>query len=325
MTDVRRLSAALADRYTVERELGAGGMATVYLAHDLKHDRDVAIKVLRPEIGADVGRRAGSCSRSRPPPNLRHPHIVPLYDSGEVTLDAGAGGEGAQTLLYYVMPLVEGESLRERLKRDRQLPIDDALRIAGEVRRRAELRARPRRRPPRHQAREHPARGRARGGGGLRHRPRDQCGGRRADHADGHVVGTPTYMSPEQAAGDGDIDGRSDLYSLACVLYEMLAGQPPFTGPNAATITRQHLIANAPPITNLRPAVPAAGRRRPAARAQQGAGRSVQSGRAVRRGDWINGGDPAGDCRDRRHSRRRRANVPGWPTASLSSLAGAAH
>ena len=125
MTDLSRLSAALADRYRIERELGAGGMATVYLARDLKHDRDVAIKVLRPEIGAALGAER-FLLEIKTTANLRHPHIVPLYDSGEVKLDAAAAGDGPQTLLYYVMPLVEGESLRARMDRDKQLPIDEA-------------------------------------------------------------------------------------------------------------------------------------------------------------------------------------------------------
>ena len=122
MTDVRtRLTAELADRYRIERELGAGGMATVYLAHDLKHDRDVAIKVLHPDLAAALG-PSGSSPRSAPRRELQHPHILPLLDSGE-----------ADGLLYYVMPFVEGESLRDRLDRERQLPIDDAVRIAREV------------------------------------------------------------------------------------------------------------------------------------------------------------------------------------------------
>jgi serine/threonine-protein kinase len=132
MSDVQRLSVALADRYTVERELGSGGMATVYLARDLKHDRNVAIKVLHPEIGAALG---GSrfLLEIKTTANLRHPHIVPLFDSGEVQLEPRTTGESSETLLYYVMPLVEGESLRARIDRDKQLPIDEALRIASEV------------------------------------------------------------------------------------------------------------------------------------------------------------------------------------------------
>ena len=152
----QRLQAALADRYRIERELGRGGMATVYLAEDLKHHRQVAIKVLDPELAAAIGperflREIETVAR------LTHPHILPLFDSGE-----------ADGLLYYVMPYVEGESLRDRLTREKQLPVDDALRIAREVADALSYAHSARRGPPGHQAREHPARGRARGGGGLR-------------------------------------------------------------------------------------------------------------------------------------------------------------
>lgn len=190
--------------------------------------------------------------------NLRHPHIVPLYDSGEVELEARASGEGPQKLLYYVMPQVEGESLRERIDLDKQLPIDEALRIASEV---ADALSYAHARGVVHRDIK-PENILLEGG----HAVVADFGIARALRAAGGVritqtgmsVGTPSYMSPEQAAGDSDIDGRSDLYSLACVLYEMLGGQPPFTGANAATIARQHMIANPPPITNLRPSVPAA-------------------------------------------------------------------
>ena len=218
-------------------------MATVYLAEDLKHKRQVAIKVLRPELGAALGAER-FLREIETTANLRHPHILPLYDSGE------AGG-----WLFYVMPLVDGETLRDRMTRERQLPIDDALAIAREV-------------------------GDALGyahARGVVHRdikPENillesghavvadfgiaravtAAGGERITQT-GFAVGTPLYMSPEQAAADTDIDGRSDIYSLGCVLYEMLAGQPPFTGPNLQSITRQHLVADAPLVTNLRPAV----------------------------------------------------------------------
>ena len=245
MTDVpSQLTEALRDRYTIERELGRGGMAVVYLAEDLKHHRQVAVKVLRPEIAGSLGserflREIEVVAR------LRHPNILPLYDSGE---DGG--------LLYYVMPLVDGESLRDRLRRETELPIDDALAITAEV---ADALAY------------------AHGHGVLHrdikpenillesgHAVVSDFGIARAIRAAGDdrltetglTLGTPSYMSPEQAAGERELDGRSDLYSLGCVLYEMLAGQPPFTGPTAQNVVQQHLVAAPLPITQLRPAVP---------------------------------------------------------------------
>ncbi len=240
-----RLSAALADRYAIERELGAGGMATVYLAQDLKHERQVALKVLRPELAAAIGpdRFLREITTTA---NLRHPHILPLYDSGE-----------AEGFLFYVMPFVEGESLRDRLNREKQLPLDDALRIAREV---ADALSYAHQR-------------------GVIHRdikPENilleaghavvadfgiakavsAAGGDRLTET-GLAIGTPLYMSPEQASGEQDLDGRSDLYALGCVLYEMLAGQAPFTGPTAESLIHQHLAAEPRPITQIRPAVPA--------------------------------------------------------------------
>ena len=241
---VERLGAALSDRYRIERELGSGGMATVYLAHDLKHDRQVAIKVLRPDLAQVLGAER-FLREITTTANLRHPHILPLYDSGE------KGG-----LVYYVMPLVEGGTLRDRLDRDKQLPIDEALAIAREV---ADALG---------YAHTH----------GVVHRdikPENilldgghavvsDFGIARAvsalgDHrltGTGVALGTPTYMSPEQAAGERDVDGRSDLYSLGCVLYEMLGGRPPFTGPTVESVARQHLMTEAAPVTNIRPTVP---------------------------------------------------------------------
>jgi eukaryotic-like serine/threonine-protein kinase len=243
---VSRLTAALADRYRIERELGAGGMATVYLAQDLKHQRRVAIKVLRPELAAAIG--ADRFLREiTTTASLRHPHILPLYDSG-------AAGD----TLFYVMPFVDGESLRDRLKREKQLPLDDALQIAREV---ADALSYAHSR-------------------GIVHRDiKPENIMLEAGHAvvadfgiakaistasgdtltqTGMAIGTPSYMSPEQAAGDGELDGRSDLYALGCVLYEMLAGQPPFTGPTVESVVHQHLVAEPRPISLLRPAVPAA-------------------------------------------------------------------
>jgi eukaryotic-like serine/threonine-protein kinase len=235
----------LSDRYRIDRELGVGGMAVVYLAEDLKHRRKVAIKVLKPELAASLG--ADRFLREiETTANLRHPHILPLYDSGNA--------DGA---LFYVMPLVEGESLRDRLSRERQLPIDEALRIAREV---ADALSYAHAR-------------------GVVHRdikPENillesghavvadfgiakavRAAGADSLTGTGVSIGTPSYMSPEQAAGDGEVDGRSDLYALACVLYEMLGGQPPFSGPTVESIVRQHIIAEPTPVTNLRPAVPA--------------------------------------------------------------------
>ncbi|MBI3981768.1 MAG: protein kinase [Gemmatimonadetes bacterium] len=242
---VAQLSAALADRYRIAQELGAGGMATVYLAEDLKHQRMVAVKVLRPELAAALGH--GRFLREiTTTANLRHPHILPLYDSGE------AGG-----FLYYVMPYVEGESLRGRLDREKQLSVDDALRIAQEVGDALSY--------------AHTS--------GVIHRdikPENillerghavvadfgiaravtSAGGAKLTQT-GLAIGTPLYMSPEQASGVEAVDARSDLYSLACVLYEMLAGQPPFTGPSVAAVIARHALDPVPPLRTTRPGLPA--------------------------------------------------------------------
>ena len=239
-----RLTAALADRYRIERELGQGGMATVYLAEDLKHKRKVAVKVLRPDLAAALGTER-FLREIETTASLRHPHILPLYDSGE-----------AAGFLFYVMPLVEGESLRDRLSREKQLPLDDALQIAREVSDALSY-----------------AHSR-----GVIHRdikPENillesghamvadfgiakavSAAGTESLTQVGMALGTAAYMSPEQAAGERDVDGRSDLYSLGCVVYEMLAGQAPFTGPTVESIVHQHLVADVRPITQLRPAVP---------------------------------------------------------------------
>ncbi len=239
------LSAALAERYRIERELGAGGMATVYLAQDLKHDRPVAIKVLRPELAVAIGAER-FLREIATTANLRHPHILPLYDSGE-----------AAGLLFYVMPFVDGESLRTRLERDRQLPLEDALRISREV---ADALSYAHARGVIHRDIK-PENILLEGNHAVVAdfgiaRAVDAAGGAQLTET-GLAIGTPTYMSPEQAAGNQDLDGRSDLYALACVLYEMLAGQPPFSGPTAESLVRQHIMVDAPPVTNLRPAVPA--------------------------------------------------------------------
>ena len=245
MTDVlTRLAGSLAERYDVQRELGAGGMATVYRAVDVKHQRDVAIKVLHPELGAALGGER-FLSEIRTTARLQHPHILPLLDSGE-----------ADGLLYYVMPLVTGETLRQRLEREKQLPIDDAIAIAREVA---------------------DALGYAHGLGVIHRDVKPEnillreghalvadfgialavqtAGGARMTQT-GLSLGTPQYMSPEQAMGERTIDGRSDLYSLGAVTYEMLAGEPPFTGPNVQAIVARLLAEEPRSLAVQRRAVP---------------------------------------------------------------------
>jgi serine/threonine-protein kinase len=242
-----QLLTALSSTYRIERELGRGGMATVYLARDLKHDRSVAVKVLRPELAAILGGER-FLHEIRLTAQLQHPHILSLLDSGE------AGG-----FLYYVMPYVEGESLRSRLSREHQLPIEDAVRIAHEAADALDY------------AHRH----------GIIHRdikPENillteehalvadfgiaRAAGQRGSGADdrltdtGFSLGTPAYMSPEQAAGERSLDGRTDIYSLGVVLYEMLAGESPHTGPTAQAIMARRLSELAPSVTRLRPAVP---------------------------------------------------------------------
>ena len=242
---LEQLTAALGDRYRVEREVGHGGMAVVFLAEDLKHRRRVAIKLLKPELSAALGSER-FLREIEIAAGLQHPHILPLYDSGQ-----------ADGLLYYVMPFVEGESLRQRLAREQQLPLDAALQITREVGSALQY------------AHEH----------GVVHRdikPENimLSGGQavvadfgiaRALHAagaeqltlSGMVVGTPQYMSPEQAGG-GTVDGRSDQYSLACTLYEMLVGQPPFTGPSFHAVMARHSLEPVPSLRVVRQTVPQA-------------------------------------------------------------------
>ncbi len=239
-----QLKAALANRYTIERELGRGGMATVYLAQDLKHGRRVAVKVLHPELAAALGPER-FLREIRLVAQLTHPHILPLHDSGE-----------ADGFLFYVMPFVEGESLRDRLNREKQLPVGDAVLIAREV---ADALS---------YAHSHDVVHRDIKPENILleagHAVVSDFGIARAITAaagekltaTGIAVGTPVYMSPEQAAGERDLDGRSDLYSLACVLYEMLAGEPPFTGPTAQVVSAKRLTGTVPPLRVTREAVP---------------------------------------------------------------------
>jgi eukaryotic-like serine/threonine-protein kinase len=241
---LEQLAASLSQHYRLERELGQGGMAIVYLATDLKHDRQVAVKVLRPELSSLLGadrflREIHVTAR------LQHPHILPLYDSG-------TAGE----LLYYVMPLVRGESLRERLARERQLPVEEAVAITRAVASALDYAHRQ----------------------GVLHRdikPENillhdgqpmladfgialavtTAGGDRLTHS-GIFIGTPSYMSPEHASGDQIMDARSDIYALACVAYEMLSGEPPFTGPTSQAVIAAMMTTEAKPLTSRRRSVP---------------------------------------------------------------------
>jgi hypothetical protein len=233
---LNRLKAVLADRYAIEREIGQGGMAVVYLGRELKHDRKVAIKVLKPDIASSVSvdrfHREIEVEAS-----LAHPHIVPLHDSGEV-----------DGLPFCVMPFVEGETLDERIEREGALPIDDAVRIARQVADALDY------------AHSH----------GIVHRdikPRNilltskhavvtdfgicravEIAGGESLTSSGIVIGTPSYMSPEQGDPDAEIDGRSDIYALGCVLYEMLIGEPPFTGPTAQVVISRHMSETVPSL-----------------------------------------------------------------------------
>ncbi len=242
---VSRLNAALEGRYRIERELGEGGMATVYLAADLKHERNVALKVLRPELAAVVGAER-FLAEIKTTANLQHPHILPLFDSGE-----------ADGFLFYVMPYVEGETLRGRLDREKQLGVEHALGLAAKICDALDY--------------AHSE--------GVIHRdikPANillskrgeplvadfgialavaQAGGGRITET-GLSLGTPHYMSPEQAAGDTEVDPRSDVYALGCVVYEMLVGEPPFTATTAQAVLAKILTMDAPSVTMVRRTVP---------------------------------------------------------------------
>ncbi len=245
MTDtMSRLAAALSDRYRLDRELGAGGMATVYLAHDVKHDRDVAIKVLHPDLGAALGGER-FLTEIRTTARLQHPHILPLLDSGE-----------ADGLLYYVMPLVTGETLRARLERERQLPIADAVRIAREVASALDYAHRQnvihRDIKPENILLHDGSALVADFGIAL---AVQSAGGQRMTQT-GLSLGTPQYMSPEQAMGERTIDARSDIYALGAVTYEMLAGDAPFLGSNVQAIVAKVLSEKPTPLHTLRDTVP---------------------------------------------------------------------
>jgi eukaryotic-like serine/threonine-protein kinase len=239
-----RISGALSAQYRLEHEIGAGGMATVYLADDLRHDRRVALKVLRPELAAVIGAER-FLAEIKLTANLQHPHILPLFDSGE-----------ADGFLYYVMPFVEGESLRERLRREKQLPVEDAVRIAREVADALDY------------AHRH----------GVIHRDikpenillhdgralvadfgialaASKAGGTRMTET-GMSLGTPHYMSPEQAMGEREITARSDVYALGAVLYEMLSGDPPFTGSTAQAVVARVVTESPRPLLPQRHTIP---------------------------------------------------------------------
>jgi eukaryotic-like serine/threonine-protein kinase len=239
-TDIfSRLQSSLGDRYRVDRELGRGGMATVYLAHDLRHDRPVALKVFHPQLGSEMGERF--LREIRVAARLGHPHILTVHDSGE-----------ADGLLWYTMPVVDGESLRQRIRREGPLPLEEAVRIGRSVAEALDF------------AHTH----------GVVHRDikpenillfrgepmvADFGIALAMDTADqdrltqtGLSVGTVAYMSPEQAMGGSRLDGRTDIYSLGCVVYEMLAGEPPFTGPTPQAVIAKRLMAPPPPLAAVR-------------------------------------------------------------------------
>jgi len=238
------LFTALADRYRLERELGAGGMATVYLAKDLKHDRDVAIKVLKPELTVVLGAERFMHEISTTAA-LQHPHILPLFDSGV------AGG-----FLFYVMPFIEGETIRDRLMREKQLPIGDAIRIASEV---ASALDYAHRRGVIHRDIK-PENVLLHDGSalvadfGIALAASKVGGGRMTET--GMSLGTPHYMSPEQAMGERDIDARSDVYALGVVTYEMLLGEPPFTGPTAQSVVAKVMAEKPAPLRARRDRIP---------------------------------------------------------------------
>jgi serine/threonine protein kinase len=239
-----RLQGALSDRYRIEREIGAGGMATVYLAQDLRHDRKVALKLMRPELSAVIGAER-FLAEIKLTANLQHPHILPLFDSGE-----------ADGCLFYVMPFIEGESLRDRLSREKQLPVADAVRIATEVASALDY-------AHRHQVIHRDIKpenillhdGRALVADfGIALAASKASGSRMTET--GMSLGTPHYMSPEQAMGEREITARSDVYALGAMLYEMLTGDPPFTGSTAQAVVARVLTESPRPMLPQRHTIP---------------------------------------------------------------------
>ena len=256
-----RLAVSLADRYRLERELGRGGMAMVYRAYDVRHDRPVAIKILRPELAASLG--ADRFLREiRFAARLQHPNILPLLDSGEVAAEAGLG----PPVLWYAMPLVEGESLRDRLRRGGPQPLTDVLRWTAEL---ADALAYAHAHGIVHRdlKPENVLLSAAGGEPGVPPhalladfgvaRALETGAGDRLTET-GLAIGTPAYMSPEQSLGDATLDGRTDLYSLGCVVYELLTGEPPYTGPTPHAIVAKRLIDPIPSARRLRESVPPA-------------------------------------------------------------------
>ena len=241
---LERLNDALAGRYSVESEIGRGGMATVFLAEDLKHHRKVAIKVLKPEIATEVATER-FLREIEIVAGLTHPHILPLYDSGE-----------ADGLLYCVMPYIEGASLLERMRSEKQLPLDEALQIATEVAGALgyahEQGLIHRDIKPANILLEH---GHAVVADFGIARAVEQAGGARLTQT-GVAVGTPAYMSPEQGTGAADLDGRTDIYALGCVLYEMLAGDPPYTGVTPLSVIKRHALEPVPHVRTIRDTAP---------------------------------------------------------------------
>ena len=286
------LQESLADRYRLERELGQGGMATVYLAHDLRHDRDVALKVLRPELAAILGRER-FLAEIRLTAKLDHPHILTLLDSGE-----------SNGLLWYTLPFIRGESLRQKLTRERQLGVAESVGIARQIAGALDY------------AHQH----------GVIHRdvkPENillhegeamladfgialavrEAGGPRLTET-GLSIGTPQYMSPEQATAERQLDARSDVYSLGAVLYEMLAGEPPFTGVTGQAVIAKLMVERPDPAPHG---------------ARRGAGGPGRSGAA---GAGQGAGGPVPQCRGVRRGARGAGRAPG---AAAGAEAGAAH